>query len=168
MKRYEKIVEFGKKLLDKTSLNEGLQTISEYSKDIMNAQRCSVFIYDKNANVLKTTYADKIETILIPADKGIVGKTIRAKNIQIINDPYNDPDFFIDIDAKSGFTTKSLLSAPIFNSKNEVMGVLELLNNKNGNFVDSDTPFVTFFTKFIGSFLELKMVLEENNALKKE
>jgi len=44
--RYTKLVEFAKKLLTKRSLEEGIPLITKYAKDVIGAQRCSIFIYD--------------------------------------------------------------------------------------------------------------------------
>jgi hypothetical protein len=39
---YSKLANFGKELLNKTSLVEGVPLISKYAKEIIGADRCSV------------------------------------------------------------------------------------------------------------------------------
>jgi GAF domain-containing protein len=156
---YSKLADFGKTLLDKTSIIDGLPHISKYAKEISGAQRCSIFINDMQTNELWTTIADGVDKIIVPTNKGIVGHTIEIKQPIIANEPYKDPHFFPDIDERTGFKTENLIAVPIFNANRDVAGVLELLN-KDGGFDDKDIKFMTFFTNYISGFLELVNLYE--------
>ena len=151
---YLKLSDFGRELLEKKSLAEGIPLISKYAKEVIDAQRCSIFIYDTKTNKLKTTLSDGIKEILIDADKGVVGHTIIEKKPLIVNDPYTNKYFLSDIDENSGFMTQNLITAPIFNSQREIIGVLELLNKKGG-YNEEDKKFMIFFAHYISGFLEL-------------
>ena len=151
---YSKLADFGKELLHKKSLPEGLPHISKYAKDIIGAQRCSIFIYDEGKNQLWTTLSDGIEKIVIDSDKGLVGQTIKIKKPIVENDVYSNPSFLSDIDKDTGYETKSIITAPIFSSNRDILGVLQLLN-KEGGFDKDDAKFMVFFTHYISGFLEL-------------
>lgn len=151
---YEKLAEFGRELLNKTSIIEGLPLISKYVKEIVGADRCSIFIYDANNKELWTTLADESEKIIVPAYKGIVGETIKTAKPILTNDAYSHPCFLSEIDEETGYITRNIITMPILNSAKEVLGVLELLN-KDGGFHDDDTKFMKFFTHYISGFLEL-------------
>jgi GAF domain-containing protein len=157
---YAKLALFGKKLLDRPALEDGIHLIANYAKEITNASRCSIFIHDKEQKKLWTAFADSIDTIKIPDNVGIVGKTLREKIEIIVNDPYGDPDFFTTVDAKSGFTTKNIASIPIFDSTKKVIGVLQFLN-KDGGFDNKDVRFIKFFAHYVSSYLELASVYGE-------
>lgn len=157
---YSKLVVFGKELLDKNSLTEGLSLISKYAKDVSGAERCSIFMYDADKNELWTTLADGIEKISIPADKGLVGQTIKAAEPVIENEAYSNPNFLSDVDKESGFKTKNIATTPIFNSQKEILGVLQLLNKEDG-FKTEDIKFMVFFSHYISGFLELKNLYKE-------
>ena len=157
---YTKLANFGKELLSKTSVIEGLPHISKYVKDVIGADRCSIFIYDTVKKELWTTLADGVERIIVPSDKGVVGETIKLRKAIIVNDAYANPLFMSEIDKKTGYTTKNIITAPIFNSKKEVFGVLELLNKKD-DFLDADVKYMTFFTQYISGFLELVKTYDE-------
>lgn len=157
---YSKLADFGRELLDKNSLTEGLPLISKYAKDVSGAQRCSIFMYDADKNEVWTTLADGIEKISIPADKGLVGQTIKAAEPVIENEAYSNPNFLSDIDKESGFKTKNIATTPIFNSQKEILGVLQLLN-KDGGFEADDIKFMVFFSHYISGFLELSNLYEE-------
>ena len=158
---YKKIADFGRQLLEKRSFEEGLPFIAKYAKELIGAERASIFIYHDQTQELWTTLADGVERIIVPKDKGIVGKTIRTKKAQIVNDVNKEPDFYDEIDRETGYRTYNLITAPIYNSLHEVVGVLELLN-KEGCFVQEDEKLMRLFAQAIGSFVELMMLeLEE-------
>jgi len=151
---YVKLADFGRELLNKKSLEEGLPLISQYVKDIIKAERCSIFIYNALDKELWTTVSDGVDKISVPYNKGIVGHTIEVKKPIIENDPYSNPHFLKKIDKETGYVTKNLITAPIFNSQRSIIGVLELLN-KEGDFDNEDSKFMIFFAHYISGFLEL-------------
>jgi len=153
-KTYLKLADFGRELLNKKSLREGIPLISKYAKEVILAQRCSIFIYDAQKNKLWTTLSDGIEKIELPSDQGIVGRTIKEKKPIIVNDAYSHPDFLSKIDKETGYTTKNIITAPIFDSNRKIIGILELLNKEAG-FDNEDMKFMIFFAHYISGFLEL-------------
>jgi GAF domain-containing protein len=158
---FAKLASFGRKLLNKPALEEGMHLITDYAKEITMAQRCSIFLHDREKQILWTTLADSIDRIKIPDTKGIAGKTLRIKEEIVVNNPYADPDFLTTIDAQSGFVTKNIVSAPIFDSNKRVIGVLQVLN-KEGGFTAKDVKFIKFFVHYISTYLELASVYGEN------
>ena len=151
---YAELTRFGQELLTKKSLAEGLPFISMYAKKIIGAERCSVFIYNIGDDTLWTTLADGIDKIVISAEQGIVGHTFRTGEPTIVFDAKLDPLFHSEIDEKSGYVTKNLITAPIFNSERKVIGVLQLLNKEEG-FDEKDVKFMTFFAHYVSGFIEL-------------
>ncbi len=159
---YIKLADFGRELLYKTSLVEGLPHISRYVKEIIEADRCSIFINDLERGELWTTLADGVDRIIIPQGKGIVGQTIEEENPILVNDVYADTHFMSNVDEETGYTTKNIVTAPIFNSQREIVGVLEVLN-KEGGFDKDDTKFMVFFAHYISGFLELALLNEKRS-----
>ena len=159
--RYAVLTEFGKKLSNKPSLKEGLVLIAEAAKELLHAKRCSIYVYEASSNQLCTTLSDGIQKISISADEGLAGYTIREKKPIISNDPYNDPHFFKGVDQQSGFVTDNIATAPVFSSQRKVIGVLQLLNKKDG-FTEEDSKFMIFFAHYISSYLELASMYGES------
>ena len=161
---YHSLANFGRELLDKNSLVEGLPLISKYAKDVIGAQRCSIFIYDDQKKEFWTTISDGVEKIIVAADKGLVGYTLKTKRPVVANDAYAHPQFLSDIDKGTGFTTSSVITAPIFSSTNEVVGVFELLNKEDG-FSNDDVKFMVFFAHYISGFIELTDIFLKEEGL---
>ncbi len=151
---YKKLANFGKELLQKKTLDEGLPHIAKYAKDVIDARRCSIYMYDKKSDELRTVLADGIMMIAVPPEKGIVGQTFKEGKSMIVNDAYSHPNFFQGIDKETGYVTVNLITAPIFNSNREIIGVLQLLN-KASDFDYEDVKFMTFFAEYVSGFLDL-------------
>jgi GAF domain-containing protein len=158
---YKRIADFGKRLSGLEHIEEALPTISEEAKAIVNAERCSIFIVDLPGNMLWTKLSDGIGRIAIGLDSGIVGDTVRTKAVRLVNNPYEDTHFLPKIDAKSGFITRNVLAVPIFNSRQEVIGVIQLLNKYNGEFNDKDEGIMSFFANYVSGTLELALLMEK-------
>jgi len=163
---YIKLADFGRELLQKKSLSEGLPHIAKYAKDVILARRCSIYIYNSENDELWTTLADGISKIKLNANKGIVGQTIRTQKPIIVNNAYAHPNFSSAVDKETGYKTNNIITTPIFNSKREIIGVLQLLNKDEG-FDEDDVKFMIFFAHYVSGFLELitkyKITKSKNN-----
>jgi signal transduction protein with GAF and PtsI domain len=162
---YRTLANFGKELLERRSLEDGLPLISNYAKDVIKAERCSIFIVDNEATNLWTTLSDGVEKIVIPSTRGIVGLTLKERKPIVENNPYLNEAFFPDVDKLTGFHTDNVITSPIFSSRREIIGVLQLLN-KEGGFDSEDARFMIFFSHYISGFLELSNIFHkrEQNA----
>ena len=154
--KYKLLSDFSKDLVRIATLDDGLPFISAKAKEIIGADRCSVFILDLDRNELWTTLSDGVEKIVVPFDMGLAGHTIRTKKAIMENDAYSNSNFLSDIDMKTGYYTQNILTSPIINSDREVIGVFQLLNKENG-FKKEDLEFITFFAHYVSGFLELEL-----------
>lgn len=154
--KYKLLSDFSKELVSKATLDEGLPFISAKAKEIIGADRSSVFILDLDMNELWTTLSDGVEKIVVPFDMGLAGHTIRTKKPVLENDAYSNPNFLSDIDMETGYYTQNILTSPVINSDGEVLGVFQLLNKDDG-FTKEDLEFITFFAHYVSGFLELEL-----------
>jgi len=161
---YSALANFGHELLNRHSLQEGLPMISEYAKQAIGAERCSIFIYNPKIQMLWSTIADGTQKIMVHKDDGIVGHTVKEGKPIVVNDPYSDPRFLPLIDKKTGFETKNIASIPVFNSSRQIIGVFQLLN-KPGGFTKEDARFMIFFAHYISGYLELAILFDDEAKL---
>lgn len=159
---YQRIAVFGKRLTHYENIEDTLPEISEEAKAIMNAERCSIFIVDHSTNMLWSKLSDGVGKIVLGMETGIVGETVRTKLPILVNNPYEDSRFSSKIDDKSGFVTRNILAVPILNSKQEVIGVIQMLNKYNGDFTYEDEGVMNFFANYISGTLELALLIEGN------
>lgn len=158
---YKKIAEFGKQLLADPSLDNALLLIADQAKDLVDADRCSIFMYDADADMLWTKLADGIGKIAISTESGIAGDTYTKGEPQVVNEPYKDERFLAGIDKKSGYETLNMITVPIFDSQRKVIGLFQLLNKRDGDFLEDDLKVLTFFANYISGTLELSFVIKD-------
>ena len=122
------------------NLDKLLMTIAEQTKLVLNADRCTVFLFDKDKNELwsKVALGMESEEIRFSADKGFAGHVVKTGETIIIQDAYKDNRFNKEIDKHTGYRTYNLICMPIRNIKFEIIGVFQVLNKKDGDFTEAD------------------------------
>ncbi len=161
MSKVKQIAQFGQELMALENIDNVLELISNEAKKLLNTQRCSIFIVDKEDEILWTTLSDGVGRIVVSLNSGIVGDTYQKQEAQIVNSPYDDERFLSTIDEKSGYITKNIITVPIFDSQREVIGIIELLNKSRFSFDEKDLTTLTFFANYVSGSLELALM---NNA----
>jgi len=162
IKSFTKIAEFGRKLLARPSIELAIPMISSYARELLEADRCSVFIYNPETNNLWTVLADGVEKIRVPANEGIVGASFQEHRALIVNDPYSDQRFSAKVDHETGYLTKNIIAIPINDAFNKPIGVLQILNKKEGDFDKEDKRLLTFFNHYISGYIELALFFHED------
>jgi hypothetical protein len=112
-----------------------LRTIVETAAATLGAEAGSILLYDEQARLRFHTAsgqaASAVKPMYVEAGQGIAGWTARTGKPALVNDVSNDPRFERRFDRATGFVTRSILCVPL-TFEGKVIGVLELLNKKNG------------------------------------
>ncbi|WP_421656389.1 GAF domain-containing protein [Leptothermofonsia sp. ETS-13] len=120
-------------------LEEMLSSITAKTGELLNADRTTIFLLDKDKDELYTTVAKEsggtIE-IRVPTDKGIAGEVATSK--KVVNIPF---DFFDDprsAQAKiqyknTGYRTYTMLALPLLNDEGDLVAVIQLINKLKKN-----------------------------------
>ena len=148
----------------KSMLERGLFAFTHKLASLLNAERASLFLVEGEELVLKV--ADNLSEmgeIRIPLGSGIAGAAAAAGEAIRIEDAYADPRFNREVDRKTGFTTRSILSLPVKNQNGEVFAVAQLLNRKDGKpFNADDEQRFASFIRSIGVIFETQLDLASN------
>ena len=130
---YQRILEVARGLAQTPKLAPVLEQVINGMRDVLEAERASVFQYDAAAHELFATKAHGLPSDLrLPADAGIVGEAARLRQIVHIPDAYQDDRFNRAIDASTGFRTRDILSVPLLDPDGELVGVAQVLNTTTG------------------------------------
>jgi len=151
------LLELGQIIGLNLELNEMLVQIARKACEVMGADRSSLFLYDEATDELWSTVALGMEeqVIRIPSGAGIAGHCFKAGETVNIKNAYEDPRFNKEVDAHSGYHTRSLLCTPIHNRAGKIIGVIQLLNKKTGVFIEEDEAFLKTFGNHASVFLEM-------------
>lgn len=148
----------------KSMIDRGLFAFTRKLAVLLNAERSSLFLVEGEELVLRVSEnLDAIGEIRIPVGSGIAGAVARDGEPVRIEDAYSDPRFNRDVDKRTGFTTRSILSLPVKNMQGDVFAVAQLLNRKDGlPFSEEDENQFAVFIQSIGVILETQRSLGEH------
>ena len=138
-----------------------LAKVEQAARAVLECDRATVFIYDKEKDELFSRMATGVEQIRFSASRGIAGEVIRTGQIINVPDAYADPRFNPEIDKKTGYHTRNMLSFPLLGFENEPVGVLQVLNKREGSFDPWDEELVHTFGAQVGVAVQRQTLLEQ-------
>ena len=145
-------------------LETTLRAVMDQARNLMQADRSTLFLLTKETNELRTLVATVDQTrmveIRIPANRGIAGYVASTGQTLNIPDAYLDPRFDPSTDKKTGYQTKNILCMPVYNAKSELIGVTQLINKSQGSFTASDEKFLLAFNAQAGIALQNSQLFE--------
>lgn len=154
------VLEVSRQLGATTELQPMLETIEGAARAVLNCERATVFLYDRKTDELYSQVATGVDSIRFPAGRGIAGETVRQSQVVRVPDAYADARFNPDVDRRTGFRTRDLLSVPLTGYDNSIVGVLQVLNKQRGAFDDFDVELVRVFGAQAGVAVQRQLLLE--------
>lgn len=160
--RLKSLLIIAKNLTADMDLDILLFKIMEEVRYILDADRCTIFLLDESTNELWSRISYGLnEEIRFPAEKGIAGHVFQTGETVNIADAYKDARFNPEIDKKTGYVTKSILTMPMHNRFNQIVGVFQVLNNKNGKFSKENEEVLAAIGSIATSAIENSLLYTE-------
>jgi GAF domain-containing protein len=91
----------------------------------------------------RVAMGDGVGEIRVPLGTGISGMTALTGETIMIDDPYKDDRFNSDVDRRTGYRTRNLLTMPVKSAKGAILGVFQLLNKRQGKFGKEDIELLS-------------------------
>ena len=133
-----RVLEVTRKLAAPFDLDTMLAEVVEASRNILNADRGTVFLYDEKSDELVVRVGTDLDSIRIPANKGIVGESAQSRKLINVPDCYADKRFNRAIDKQTGYRSRCMLTIPLIGYEENLVGVLQILNKNDGVFDEQD------------------------------
>ncbi len=168
-------------ILSTLDINEILTNVVGEIRCILNADRCTLYLIDRETNELysKVLQAENLVEIRVPIMKSsLAGYSATTEKIINIRDAYDDGElqgidgelsFNKSWDQKSGYRTESVLVVPIpIKSGKEIIGIFQALN-KPGGFSDLDVNTMEQLAYLLGIAVNnalLYQAIEEEKKLR--
>ena len=145
-----------------------ISKIIEKVSEILNAERSTLFLLDRQTNELcsKVAQGAEVSEIRIPYSAGLAGYVASTGQLLNIKDAYEDERFAMTIDQETGYTTKSVLCMPVFNREGSVIGVTQAINKKDGVFQREDEELLRALSSQIAVALENAQLYEQTVNMK--
>ncbi|MEM9816497.1 MAG: GAF domain-containing protein, partial [Cyanobacteria bacterium P01_D01_bin.6] len=159
--------------------SELLQRMIEAAKDLLNADRGTLWLLDAKRQILWTqipTAHGQVQEIRLALGEGFAGQVAATgQGVNIPCDLYDHPDAARArvTDRQSGYRTYSLLGLPILNADGDLIGVTQLVNKRSSahlkgaavilerhplhlyaSFDESDRKCLQIFNNQVGSILQ--------------
>jgi signal transduction histidine kinase len=137
--RYQRLIEISRELASTLDLNALLQRIVHAAADLCNAEVASILLYDVSKQELyfqaATNLDDPLQRGQVVSMDSLAGWIIKNQQSILIPDVSQDSRHGGEVAAS--FATRNLLGVPI-STKHKVVGVLEAINKRYGQFTEQD------------------------------
>jgi len=159
--RIAEVAALGAKLGRAQDLDEVMDQSLRLARSFTDADAGSIWMVEPAGLRLVYTQNDTLESRLrpgermplvdtvIPRDSGsiagyvaVTGKPLRLEDVHAL-DPALPYHFSGDVDRRTGYTTRSMLVAPLRDARDEVVGVLQLINSRGRGKADPATAAFT-------------------------
>ncbi|HCY87015.1 MAG TPA: hypothetical protein DHV36_17925 [Desulfobacteraceae bacterium] len=132
---------------------------------ILDAERCSIFVVDVKNDIISSIYATGIkgEPIIAPKKGSIVGKVIETGKSVIEEDLDKREGFHSKVGKKTHFQTRNLICVPLVSVANKkTIGAIQLLNKKNNApFTRSDLGLLEEISRHLAMTIENIVINQE-------
>jgi len=113
-------------------LSDTLAAIAQAAATVMHAEASSVIMLSVSGDkqVFRAAVGERSQALIgveYDAGVGISGKVLEQGKAEIVNDVDHEKAHYKDIDAHSGFKTRSLIAAPLIH-RGQKLGVVEVIN----------------------------------------
>lgn len=171
------IFHYTAKIANERNLDHVLMHMADMGRDMIIADRCTVWLLDPQRNELWTKVAHGVNELRIPVGAGLAGHAVATGNPIFIDDAYTNEEFkdvltsgALKTDKHTGYRTKALMVIPFTNNEGEIMGCYQAINKMTEEqvFSSKDMEYLTLAASYSGKSLESSMLTHEIEETQKE
>ncbi len=157
------LLEIGKAMTAERDLDRLLPLIMGEVTKVMEANRSTLFLVDRERHELWSKVAQGLEVreIRLKIGTGIAGHVAATGQTVHIPDAYADRRFDPSTDLQTGYHTRSILAVPMVNKPGEVIGVIQVLNKRDGSFTEDDIELLHALSSQAAVAVENALLYEE-------
>src|SRR5919199_5702479 len=138
-------------------LDRILERIAAAACDLLHAERATIYVvaHDRAELWSRVMSGGEMAEIRLPLDgRSLAGTVARTGEIVLIDDAYADDRFNPEVDARSGYRTRTLLVLPVDDRDGHRQGVLQVVNKRSGTFDEADRELAATLASAAGIALE--------------
>jgi len=128
--------------------------ITRETKELLQADRVSIFLYDRENCELWSAISQEGPMMRFDARLGIAGAAAMTGQPINVANAYEHPLFYKEVDAETGYRTRSLLAVPLHNLDGVVIGVGEATNKTGGTFTEYDAEILATVAAHLADLFE--------------
>ncbi|MEM9774462.1 MAG: GAF domain-containing protein, partial [Chloroflexota bacterium] len=147
----ESLVEVMQTITAELTIENLLSLVLEKAVELLDVESGSFLLVDDDTGQLEfVAVSGPVKQSLVgtrlPFGQGIAGKVAQTGKSKMVNDVGDTRTWFEGVDSKTSYKTESVLTVPLKNAGQKVLGVLQIINRKNGAaFTKSDEFLLNAF-----------------------
>jgi sigma-B regulation protein RsbU (phosphoserine phosphatase) len=163
VQRLEALVVASETLNRASGLDDILQAILTLIKTQLEAERATAFLNDRRTGKLHARQMSGSQHMEIVLERGVgvAGYVAETGESLLINDVNADPRFDPSTDKRTGFTTRNMLCVPLRNPEGTLMGSLQAINRREGEFSGADLSYLESFAALAAVAVEREQLAQE-------
>ncbi len=144
-------------------LDKLLQKIMQLTTQVMSADRSTLFLVDAARGEIwsKVAQGAALSEIRVPLGSGIAGHVAESGETVNIPDAYQDSRFNPEVDRQTGYRTRTILCVPMRCRDGLILGVIQVLNKRQGVFTREDEELLAAFAGGAGIAVRNAILNEE-------
>jgi diguanylate cyclase (GGDEF)-like protein len=165
------VIELIRTLTSTLELPEILRIVLGRLKSLTQAEALSLMLYDSERDELvfaatETLRENAIVGLRLPPSRSLASWVAHRGETALVNDVQRDPRFYPDVDRITQFTTRNLLSVPLFRG-GRVIGVLEVANRYGGgDFDEGDRTQLEALAREVGEGCDPDVLSHDAEAMR--
>jgi phosphoserine phosphatase len=145
-------------------LDTMLARVINAAREVLGADRGTVYLFDAASNELVIRVATGIADVRFPADRGIAGQCATSRQVLNIPDCYADARFNPEIDRRTGYRTRCMITVPLVGVDDQLVGVMQLLNKLEGVFDANDERLALALAAQCAVALQRSRLMQERDV----
>lgn len=140
IERLEAILQIAVQWHGQRQADELFAQMAEAATRLLDAERASVFLWDRSNHQLVARPALGVEggELRIPDDAGVVGHVVQTGEVLRVDANHQPELIDHSVDEEIGFQTRSLLCCPLIGHRGRRLGAFEMINKRTGDFTSED------------------------------
>ena len=162
----EAVERISQALFQSLDLDELVETTLHSALEEVGAEAGSILLADAEKEELIFQYSIGDKPVprgtAIPWDKGISGSVFQSGEARIANQVDHDASHIQQIDQTTGFVTHDMITVPLRRWRGEPIGVLNVLNKREGPFTNHDLGLLTIISAFAALGIQQAQQFEDS------
>ena len=163
LRRATLLLEVSRRCAQKSTLDGILEVLVEMTSNALNCDRGTLFLNDPVSGELYSRVAqgNLAREIRVLNSAGIVGAVFQSGEPALIEDAYADERFNSSVDERTGYRTQTIICVPVRTMSDEIIGVMQNLNKREGLFTEEDLSLLVDMTRQAAIALQSLQYIEQ-------
>jgi signal transduction histidine kinase len=145
-------------------LDELIEQALKTALDVVDAENGSLLLANAETQQLVFHYSCGTKPVApgtaIPWSQGIAGAVFQSGQVEIVADVKKDSRHCDIVDAKTGFSTRDMITLPLVKWEGEPIGVIQVMNKRDGQLCEDDAAILSIISALSASAIEQTRLFE--------